>query len=298
MSRITSLISRLALLMLIAVLVVLAGSWLLAGPLMESANHAVAPLPAELRGRAVQFHSASGAQLKGWFIAGTPGRGAVVLLHGVRADQSGMYRRARFLSAAGYAVLVFDFQAHGESIAPYITFGFLESRDAAAAVEFLRRSAPGERIGVIGLSMGAAAAVLAEPPLPVDAMVLEEAYPTIEDALANRLRLQHGAHGGALVPLFTWQMPLRLGFGAASLRPIEHIAGVRAPKLMIAGAQDLHTTLAESDRLFAAAREPKEYWVVAGAGHEDIHLLQGDAYETRVLAFLGRWLNVDQATAH
>jgi fermentation-respiration switch protein FrsA (DUF1100 family) len=145
--------------------------------------------------------------------------------------------------------------------------------------------------------MGAAAAVLADPPLAVDAMVLEEAYPTIEDALANRLRLQYGAHGGALVPLFTWQMPLRLGFGPASLRPIDRIANVRVPKLMIAGAEDLHTTLAESDRLYAAAAEPKEYWVVPGAGHEDIHKLQGNAYETRVLAFLGRWLSADQATA-
>src|SRR3954470_4485719 len=103
MSRIKSLFARLALLLLIAALIVLAGSWLLAGPMMESANHAVAPLPADLRGRAVQFHSASGAQLKGWFIAGTPGKGAVVLLHGVRADQSGMYQRAGFLAAAGYS---------------------------------------------------------------------------------------------------------------------------------------------------------------------------------------------------
>lgn len=297
MSRIKSFLAKVSLLLLIGVVLVAAGSWLLAGPMMESANHEVAPLPAELHGRQVHFPSASGADLKGWFIAGTPGKGAVVLLHGLRGDQAGMYQRARFLAGAGYAVLLFDFQAHGESIAPHITFGFLESRDATAAVEFLRNAAIGERIGVIGLSMGAAAVLLADPPLRVDAMVLEEAYPTIEEALANRLRLQYGAHGGALVPLFTWQMPLRLGFGPAALRPIDRIAQVRVPKLMIAGAEDRHTTLAESDRLYAAAAEPKEYWIVPGAGHEDIHKFQGNAYETRVLAFLGRWLPANQAIA-
>jgi uncharacterized protein len=294
MTRITSFLAKAALLLLIVALVVLSGSWLLAGPMMESANRHVAPLPADLHGRAVQFHSASGAELKGWFIQGSSGKGAVVLLHGVRADRSDMYARARFLAASGYAVLMFDFQAHGESIAPYITFGFLESRDATAAVEFVRKAAPGERVAVIGLSMGGAAAVLADPPLPVDAMVLEEIYPTIEDALANRLREQYGPHGGALVALFTWQMPLRLGFGPAALRPIDHIGSVRVPKPMIAGAADLHITLAESDRLFARAAEPKEYWVVPGAGHEDIHKLQGNAYETRVLTFLGHWLGADR----
>lgn len=58
-----------------------------------------------------------------------------------------MLDRARFLSAAGFAVLLFDFQAHGESPGEHITFGYLESRDAQAAVEFLRTQAQVERIG-------------------------------------------------------------------------------------------------------------------------------------------------------
>jgi fermentation-respiration switch protein FrsA (DUF1100 family) len=137
--------------------------------------------------------------------------------------------------------------------------------------------------------------LLADPPLDVEAMVLEEVYPTIEDALADRLRLQYGEGGGLLVPLFTWQMPLRLNIDANSLRPLEHIAAIRVPKLLIAGSLDLHTTLAESNRMYAAAAEPKEYWVVAGAGHQDIHRLHADAYETRVLAFFAHWLRADQS---
>ena len=44
-------------------------------------------------------------------------------------------------------VLLFDFQAHGESTGEHITFGYLE-RDAQAAIDFLRR-APDEKVGVL-----------------------------------------------------------------------------------------------------------------------------------------------------
>ena len=68
------------------------------------------------RAEPVEIASASGATLRGWFIEGRPGGGAVVLMHGVqRRTGSACCRRARFLTAAGFSVLMFDFQAHGES---------------------------------------------------------------------------------------------------------------------------------------------------------------------------------------
>ena len=240
MRAVGKVIAKLLLLLAIATLVVGGTSWLLAGPMIESGNHPIGPLPKGVNGSEVQFASTSGAQIRGWLIPGKPGAGAIMLLHGVRADRTSMYQHARFLTTAGYTVLLFDFQAHGESIGTRITFGHLESRDASAALAFLRGKMPGERVGVIGLSMGGAAALLADPPLDVDAMVLEEVYPTIEDALADRLRLQYGEGGGLLVPLFSWQMPLRLNIGVDSLRPLDRIAGVRVPKLLIAGGPPAH----------------------------------------------------------
>jgi fermentation-respiration switch protein FrsA (DUF1100 family) len=211
-------------------------------------------------------------------------------MHGVRADRTSMLGRARFLNAAGYAVLLFDFQAHGESPGARITFGHLESRDARAAVRFVRARLPGERIGVVGVSMGGAAALLAEPPLEADAFVLEMVYPTLAEAVADRLKMRLGSWGGLLAPLLTMQLRPRLGVGAEHMRPVERVALVPGPKLFIAGAEDRHTTLEESRRLFAAAREPKELWVVEGAAHTDLHAASREEYERRVLDFLDRTL--------
>lgn len=247
-------------------------------------------MPADLRGRAVEFESASGATIRGWLLPGERGAGAVVLMHGVRGSRLNMLGRARFLSAAGYTVLLFDFQAHGESEGSSITTGYLESRDARAALDFVRAEAPGERVGVIGVSMGGAAALLAEPPLDAQALVLEMVYPTIEQAIDDRLRMNLGAWGVVFRPLLTSQLRLRLGISAEDLHPIDHVSKLSAPKLFIAGAEDVHTTLEESRQLFDAAAEPKELWVLEGAHHQDLHALKEREYEERVLAFFDKHL--------
>ena len=96
-------------------------------------------IPSELAVRPVSFSSRSGSTIKAWLLRGTPGVGAVLLLHGVGDNRTSMVARARVLHQAGYAVLLPDFQAHGESAGSFITFGALESFDAEAALAFLRR---------------------------------------------------------------------------------------------------------------------------------------------------------------
>jgi fermentation-respiration switch protein FrsA (DUF1100 family) len=196
-----------------------------------------------------------------------------------------MVGRAEMLHRAGYGVLLFDFQAHGESPGRHITMGYLESGDARAAVAYARARAPGRFIGVIGVSLGGAAALLGAEPLPVDAVVLEAVYPDIEAATANRLSIRIGWLGRLLSPLLLVQLGPRLGIGAADLAPIAAISRVRAPILVIAGGADRHTTPEDSARLFEAAREPKQLWTIPGAAHVDFAEYARQAYAERVLSF-------------
>jgi len=268
--------------------------WVAGGLLTAPASQPIGELPNDLPGESVQFSSGSGSTIHGWFIPGQNQGGAVVLMHGVRGNRTSMLERARFLSHAGYAVLLFDFQAHGESPGKQITFGYLESHDARAAVSFLRARAPGARIGVIGVSMGGAAALLATPPLEADALVLEMVYPTIDQAIEDRLAIRLGKLGRAIAPVLRWQIKPRLGISTADLRPIDKVTSVHVPKLFIAGEKDQHTRIEESRAIFAAAAEPKDLWVVAGAKHEDLLGFAGNEYERRVLLFFDRYLRSSQ----
>ena len=265
--------------------------WSIGSVLIAPANCAVANPPASLPVQSVQFPSASGATLHGWFVAGQPGKGVVILMHGVHANRLALLTRAQLLSRSGYAVLLFDFQGHGESAGTNITFGYLESRDATAAVDYVREKYPGEKIGVVAISLGAASALLAEPPLPVSAMILESSYPTIYQAAEDRLVVRFGILGRLATPLLICQLKLRLGISADDLKPIEHVGKITAPKLFIAGTADRDTTLPESKALFAAAAEPKQLWLVDGAAHVDLHAFAKAEYERRILEFLAQNLN-------
>ena len=269
-------------------------AWVAGSMLIGPSHQHVGDLPADLGGQPVEIPSSSGAMLRGWLVSPARSGGlevrvagprAVVLMHGLRANRLAMLDRARFLAAAGYAVLLFDFQAHGESTGDTITFGYLESKDARAAVDFVRLKYPNGPIGVIGVSMGGAAALLASPKLDIDAMVLEEVYPDIKSAIADRFQMALGGWGRTLTPLLTLQMKPRLGVGADQMRPIERISQIPLPKLIIAGSEDRHTTLEESRALFDAAPEPKQLWVVQGASHTDMCSFAPAEYRDRILEF-------------
>jgi len=252
-------------------------------------SHVGAP-PADLPVESITIPSASGSRLSAWFIAGAPRGGAVLLMHGVNASRLQMLERARLFHREGFAVLLFDFQAEGESPGEAITFGHLEAKDARAAFDELRRRAPGERVAVLGESLGGAAAVLSDPPLEADAMVLEAVFASFDTAVENRIAMHLGPPGPwlapVLTPLLTWQLRPRLGFGTDALRPAVRVADLHVPLLIIGGDADQHATLGETRLIYANANEPKELWVIPGAHHQDFHRLLGGTYERRVLDFL------------
>jgi fermentation-respiration switch protein FrsA (DUF1100 family) len=257
----------------------------------------VGPPPPDLHAETVFIPSASGAILHGWFVVGRPGGGAVVLMHGIGSNRLSMVRRARLLNENGFSVLLFDFQAHGESSGTRITLGRLEALDARSAVEFVRRRLPDERIGAIGASLGGAAALLGPGPLPVDALVIEAVYPDIEAALTNRFRVVLGpivgrASAPLLVPLFDLLAP-SIGVQPDRLRPIDRIGEVTVPLLVASGTRDTRTTIAETRELFARAREPKSLWMVEEADHVDLEAYAPAEYRRRVLPFLEQLRRAD-----
>jgi uncharacterized protein len=255
--------------------------------------------PLALGADTVSFTSRSGSTIHAWFARGDSGAGAVLLLHGVGDDRRAMIERARFLHLAGYSVLLPDFQGHGESAGAHITFGALESLDAAAALEYLHARAPGERAAVIGVSMGGAAALVGPSgPLTVDALVLESVYPTITDAVRDRLRAWLGPIGPALTSPLISLIGREIGVAPDALRPLDRIGMVTAPLLIAAGTKDRYTPLAETRALYASARFPKELWMVGGAGHVDLHAFAPIEYERRIGGFLARNLRGVHAATH
>ena len=250
----------------------------------------VGTIPNDFPAINVSFQSKSGSTLVGWYLAGKANKGGVLLMHGIKSNRLQMVARARFLHQAGYSVLLFDFQGHGESLGEKVTFGYLEALDAEAAYAFLHDKLQHKAIGVIGVSLGGAAALLGSVAKQAEALVLESVYPTIEEAIVNRLTMHLGKGGAYLLPPLLWQVEPRLGFSPNVLRPIDYLSKITGEVFIITGSEDKHTTLSESKRLFSAANEPKKWWVVEGAGHINFSHYQPEAYRLNILAFFERTL--------
>jgi pimeloyl-ACP methyl ester carboxylesterase len=249
-------------------------------------NYDLPPPDPLLKAEEVRYPSDSGATLSAWLVTPEEPRAGVVLLHGIHADRRAMLGRAALLSASGFVCLLPDLQGHGESLGERITFGYLESSDALASVDYLRARYPALRIGGIGLSLGGASFLLAGERLEVDALVVESVYATIEEAVGNRISMRVGPFSRLLTPLLLVQLGPRLGFRSEDLRPVERIENLKCPCYIVSGAEDRCTPEAEARRLYEAAPDPKELWMVSGAGHVDLLERDPRGYRENILPFL------------
>ena len=265
----------------------------LGGALTEPRRQAFEGPPEDMPLEAVRIRRADGGSVAAWFAAGNASQGGILLVHSLRSDRRGMLDRARFLFAAGYSVLLIDLQAHGETPGEQITFGYRESFDVDAAVDYLNARLGGRPVGVIGASLGGAAALLGESPVEADAVVLEGVYSSIDRAARNRMIIRFGEIGRWLTPLLVWQIGPRLGVSPDALAPIAAIHRLDAPVMIIAGTEDRRTRLDESKALYLQATSSKRLWLIHGARHEDFHRHSAAEYERRV----GRFFD-DHLAAH
>ena len=197
--------------------------------MLTAPRRAQVTLPPLFNGTEINFASRSGASLRGNLLRGKAGSGVVILMHGVRGNRGAMAEHAEFLHHAGHSVLIFDFQAHGESSGEKITSGYLESMDASSAVEFARKEFPREKMAVLGSSLGGAAAVLAEPPLQIDAAILELVYADIDRAIKNRIAIVLGDWARPFSALLSWQFKFRLGVNPRWFNAVEKIQFLSCP---------------------------------------------------------------------
>ncbi|MEM7426531.1 MAG: alpha/beta fold hydrolase, partial [Pseudomonadota bacterium] len=231
------------------------------------------------------IRDSDGLDVAAWHADLDPDAALIILAHGNRSDRRSLIGRAAMLTRAGYAVLLLDLRAHGESPGAHRSFGYGEARSIVAAIGYVRSRWPSRKVGLIGISLGGASAIVAARQARADAYVLEAVYSDLRTAAQNRFAKRLGELGRVVADLVLLQVPWRLGFYLDELSMTARIPEIKAPVLMIAGDRDRRTTVDDTRALFAAAEEPKTLWMIPGARHEDFHARQPREYERSVLSF-------------
>ena len=236
----------------------------------------------------VAFRTADGVRLSAWYIPPRNGA-AVVLLPGAGSTRTAVLGQAAVLARHGYGALLVDTRGHGRSGGHAMDFGWWGDRDLAAAVSFLDRQ-PGVQAGkiaVLGESMGGEQALAAAGSDPrIRAVVAEGAT---GQQLADHGWLPGGT-GGTLQRGMEWVMYTAAGLISGAPRPMSIPDAIRAadgrPVLIIAGGAVADEPVAA--RWFRAASPATvQVWVVPHAGHTQGLATAPQAWEARVIGFLG-----------
>jgi fermentation-respiration switch protein FrsA (DUF1100 family) len=80
-------------------------------------------------------------------------------------------------------------------------------------------------------------------------------------------------------------------FKAKDVAPIEAVKDVRVPIFLLHGTEDNLIKHDYSQKVFAAANEPKELWLIEGARHNDMMEVGGDEYRRRISDFFEKHLH-------
>jgi fermentation-respiration switch protein FrsA (DUF1100 family) len=156
-----------------------------------------------------------------------------------------------------------------------------------------RSDTQSQKIGVLGLSMGAAVSLMATArEKEIGAVVADAPYARLERAVNQRFRAFLGPFA------FLFRAPAQFfgermaGFKIADVNPINEVARISPrPLLLIHGTSDFLIKSQDSEMLYRAAREPKQLWRVEGARHTKAYRVAGAEYEQKVTAFFRRALN-------
>lgn len=237
----------------------------------------------------VQIQPQPGQTLTGWYLPSQNGA-AVLLLQGHWTARDGMLPEAGILARHGYGVMLLDpHPCAGPGVVH--TMGQAEIADIAAAVKFMRQQPDiiGDRMGVLGFSIGGVLAVESAARLPeIKAVVAEGNFDDLTTNITPR-----GAREtlvGSLVQGFiVFFFRYYTGTDPALVRPIDSVAKISPrPLFFIAGEYEAEANRTQAQ--FEAAGQPKELWLVPQVGHGGYGDRWPEEYERRIAGFFNEHL--------
>ncbi|HOW27600.1 MAG TPA: alpha/beta hydrolase [Elusimicrobiota bacterium] len=269
--------------------------WYSSGLVLDLVRDPLQAVPSDfgMKSEDVRFQTEEGIELVGWFIpASSPTDRCLILCHGWGTNRSNILPSTVFLGRrGGYNLFYFDFRNHGESGGDRSSLIYYERKDLEAAVRYLKKekSPQAKRLGIYGLSMGAAVALsVTEVHSEIEAIVAESGFTSFNEVIIRFGRLFY--HMPRWMAHWTLMfVRARLGFDPEPYSPIYSIEKIAPrPLFLIQGDQDTRMPVSEGEALFARAGEPKTLWTIPGADHGEAHTIAGREYEDRLLEFFNK----------
>jgi fermentation-respiration switch protein FrsA (DUF1100 family) len=219
----------------------------------------------------IYFTTRDGVRLNGWFVPHPDARSTLIWFHGNAGNIGHRVENLKFLhELVKVNVFIFDYRGYGRSEgSPSEEGTYL---DGEAAFELMQKKIGGDaetRIVLFGRSLGAAVAAEIATRFTSQALILESPFISIPEMAR------------VLFPL------LPIGpFLQSSYDVRDKIMRIKVPLLVLHGERDEIIPIEHGKSVFAAAPEPKTFFAIAGASHNDTWAIGGVKYFGELKKFI------------
>jgi pimeloyl-ACP methyl ester carboxylesterase len=244
--------------------------------------------------------------LEGWWIEqtikGRPSDRIVLCACPYNHDKSTLLAIARALWDSGHSVLLFDFRAFGPTKSPQETIGYLELRDARAAIQWLRTTKREQaKIGVMGCSMGGAVVLrlVEEDDTDVVGVATDCAFANLKDVVHSYVkscapsRFPDSAVG-LFVDTISLFNSLMFGYTLESVGPEIHLSKLKVPLFVLHSGDDSVVPTSQAYKIINGASTPPEYkkiLLVHGIDHIGSFFTDEITYTRNLITFLDQCFN-------
>jgi fermentation-respiration switch protein FrsA (DUF1100 family) len=237
----------------------------------------------------VAVTASDGARLVAWYVPTVNGA-VVIAQHGYKSQRGEMLNEAEMLHRHGYGVLMPAMRAHDMSDGTLISFGRAELPDLSEWVAFAQRQ-PGvnpARIGILGNSLGGTLGIeLAARTPAIGAVIANSAFSSLNDTIDTSIRFFTGLPPFPFAPVIRFWAQREAHIDVADVDATRWIGRISPrPVFLMQGGSDVVISVASGQRLYDAAREPRQLWFDQHVGHAGFDTAHPDEYERRVVAFL------------
>ena len=260
----------------------------------RSRTNILQPSDLNLQSETVLLKTKEGFELNGWLIkAAQQGKGTILILHGVSESKIAGLRMAKEFYVRNYNVFLYDSRHHGDSDGRFCTYGYHEKTDAQMVIDYLsnRNDMTLGKIGLFGWSMGAAVAIqVAAVDKRIAAVVAESGFATLRTVFDDYQKRMIKLPWHYLRNIVIKRSEYLAKFKANAVAPVEAVKNIHIPIFLLHGTEDNLIKYNYSERVYAAAKAPKELWLIPGARHNDMMEVGGEEYTRRIVDFFEQHL--------
>ena len=216
-----------------------------------------------------------------------------VVVHGYTGHGMQMTEAAKQFYEMGYNVLLPDCRGHGKSEGDYIGMGWHDRMDIINWTQQIVEWDTNSRIVLYGLSMGAAAVMMASGetlPGNIKCFIEDCGYTSVADEFSYHMKNSFKMPRFPIFYMVDWLCRIKAGFRFKEASALEQIKKCKLPILFIHGGKDYFVPTEMVYRLYDSAECEKELFIVPDAGHGVSYHVLRKPYWEKIKCFTSKYI--------